>query len=424
MEKIKISVIIPVYNMAEYIFNALESVERQTLQEKEIIVVDDGSTDFSYGVAVKYAEEHRQISVFKQENKGSGSARNLGIQKAKGEYVCFLDADDFYVEDDVLEYLYDLAKQNEVDVCGGSSCNYQNGSLSLMGMRKERRFTKNEYIKKENYPGITGYCAFIYKRSFLIRNSIFFPEYLRGQDAPFFVKAIACSGGAFCSSKLVYAYRKDHKTVEFTEKKAVDLVSSFRDVLYISIEYKMKYVYQIVVNELKGEIGALAYKFAYEGSAEMNQLINEYNFLAKKSTDENVDENQKLLLAGDEIAQYIHDNRKKKEEFIHRLKKTKKVYIFGAGTIGKKVVTFLKKSQVNIESFLVSNNKENDSEIEGIQVKGIDQVLGMETDYIVIIATFWYSQQEIIDMLKSKGIDNIYPIDLRRFFLWQETIEH
>lgn len=424
MKIIKISVIIPVYNMEKYIINAIESVQKQTLKEIEIICIDDGSSDDSYAAIMHCVEKYQNVIALRQKNSGSGSARNTGIQKASGEFVCFLDADDFYASDDVLEYLYNLAKQKGASICGGSSCDYKNGIISTAGLRKERQFVKDGFISSEEYPGMTGYWAFIFKKELLIDNNIFFPTYLRGQDAPFFVKAIAYAKRVYCSSKLIYVYRKEHKSFVYSYEKALGIVSSLRDVFALSGQFEMKYIHRLVCEELKGEIGSLIYKYASEGDVQMNKLAKDFNrLLDVKLLEMSEYVDKKLLLEDDEIKEFVKENTKVKEELVSQWKNTGKVYIFGAGAVGKKVASFLKNEQVSIEAFIVSSLSNNELVVQGIPVKEVEQII-IEEKYIVIIATYWYSQKEIISMLRDKGINNIYTIDLRRFFLWQEMIEH
>ena len=117
-EKVKISVIIPVYNCQQYLEQCLDSVINQTLKEIEIICVDDGSSDGSYDILQRYTKKYKFINIFKQINKGAGAARNLGLKNAIGEFVAFLDADDYYLDADALEKMYTICKQNEVSICG------------------------------------------------------------------------------------------------------------------------------------------------------------------------------------------------------------------------------------------------------------------------------------------------------------------
>lgn len=114
MHSPKVSVIIPVYNTAPYLHEALSSITRQTLQELEIIIVNDGSTDGSGEIIREVAETDGRIKVFEQENRGLSCARNAGIPLAAGEYVYFMDSDD-KLELDALELCYQKCEEGDLD---------------------------------------------------------------------------------------------------------------------------------------------------------------------------------------------------------------------------------------------------------------------------------------------------------------------
>ena len=112
----KLSVIIPVYNTKNYIKECLDSVLNQTLEEIEIIVVDDGSTDGSADIIKEYAQNHPQkIKAFFKENGGQATARNLALQKSNGEYLGFVDSDD-WIDSDMYEKMYKTAKEENADI--------------------------------------------------------------------------------------------------------------------------------------------------------------------------------------------------------------------------------------------------------------------------------------------------------------------
>ncbi len=114
--KIKVSVIVPVYNVEKFIDKCLNSIVNQTLKEIEIIVVNDGSPDNSQKIIDKYVKKYpEKVQSFIKENGGLGSARNLGIEKAKGEYISFVDSDD-WLDLDALEKMYSLAKKDNSDI--------------------------------------------------------------------------------------------------------------------------------------------------------------------------------------------------------------------------------------------------------------------------------------------------------------------
>lgn len=110
----KVSVIIPVYNAANTVVKGIESVLNQTLDQVQLIVVDDGSTDDSLKIIEQY-KERNDVTIYSQSNQGVAKARNAGIGLADGEYLFFLDSDD-YMDQDLLSKMYDLAKANQLDL--------------------------------------------------------------------------------------------------------------------------------------------------------------------------------------------------------------------------------------------------------------------------------------------------------------------
>lgn len=115
----KISIIIPAYNSEKYIEKCIESVLSQTYHNLEVLLVDDGSTDKTLELMNLFASKDERIKVIHKENNGQSEARNTGIDASTGEYLIFIDSDD-YVENDMVEFLYNLAEENNADVarCG------------------------------------------------------------------------------------------------------------------------------------------------------------------------------------------------------------------------------------------------------------------------------------------------------------------
>ena len=113
---VAISVIMPVYNSSGFLNKSIDSIQKQTLKDIEIICVDDGSTDNSVKVLNELNDEYGNIQIICQENSGPGIARNTGIENAKGEYIAFLDSDDIYLDNTALEKMYDLGKSEDFDL--------------------------------------------------------------------------------------------------------------------------------------------------------------------------------------------------------------------------------------------------------------------------------------------------------------------
>ena len=131
MNNPKVSVVVPVYNVEKYLKRCLNSLVNQTLKDIEIVIIDDGSTDNSPNICDEYAKQDQRIKVIHKDNQGLGFARNTGLKEVSGEYVGFVDSDDF-VEVDTYEKLYTLAKKENVDMI---TCNY----FSFNSTNKEKQ---------------------------------------------------------------------------------------------------------------------------------------------------------------------------------------------------------------------------------------------------------------------------------------------
>ncbi len=138
----KVSVIIPVYNTEEYVKKAVMSIVNQTLKDIEIIVINDGSTDNSLNVVTKIAEKDNRIQIYSQENQGLSITRNTGIEKAKGNYIYFMDSDDL-LDIDALECCYYKCIKNDLDLVffDAEVLNNENISFSIDYIRKNIKDT-------------------------------------------------------------------------------------------------------------------------------------------------------------------------------------------------------------------------------------------------------------------------------------------
>ena len=133
-----ISVIIPIYNVEQYLDECLNSVINQTYKKIEIILVDDGSTDNSGNICDEYKKKDNRIKVIHKANGGLSDARNVGIKLASGKYIQFIDSDDF-IDNDMIEILYNLIKENDADI---SMCS----NYILVGKKKKSDCSGKKYI--------------------------------------------------------------------------------------------------------------------------------------------------------------------------------------------------------------------------------------------------------------------------------------
>lgn len=180
---IKVSVIIPVHNSKKYLVKCLDSICNQTLSDIEIICINDCSSDNSFTILKKYANKDSRFKLIDfSENKGVSYARNTGIKHAMGEYIGFVDSDD-WVEKDFFELLYTAAVKENSDCAKGNIYNY-NLKTGLIELSKF--YDKNNDIKNNQAYFLYGFTSAIYKLSFIKNNNIYFPEGLIHFEDPLF----------------------------------------------------------------------------------------------------------------------------------------------------------------------------------------------------------------------------------------------
>lgn len=245
MNKCKLSIIVPVYGVEKYIDKCLDSLVKQSLKEIEIIVVNDGTKDNSQKIIDKYVKKYpEKIKSYIKENGGQGSARNYGLEKANGEYIGYVDSDDF-VEKDMYKKLYNKAKENNYDivVCGNYNVSedYQNKNIDA--------FINNYNTDLENiFFGKMAVWNKIYKRDILIKNKLEFKEKVWYEDLAFTLKAIMNSNTfAFIDEPLYdYLIREGSTMNNSNVKRNLEILEAFNDILsYIQHNKKEEYFSKI-----------------------------------------------------------------------------------------------------------------------------------------------------------------------------------
>lgn len=197
---IKISVIMPIYNAYDYLRPAMDSVLDQSFRDFELICVDDGSTDKSLEVIKEYQKGDSRIRIVTETNAGPAKARNFGLKKARGEYVAFLDADDFF-EPDLLEKLWCIAERDNLDIAIAKYDIYNSKKASFRaaaGSPYADIFQEGTVTSKNEHPDkiLQATSGFVwnklFKKSFLLEKKINFPEEVKTfEDVYFTVCALA-----------------------------------------------------------------------------------------------------------------------------------------------------------------------------------------------------------------------------------------
>lgn len=234
MNKVKVSIIVPVYNVEAYIARCLDSLVNQTLKEIEIIIVNDNTPDNSIKICEEYASRDNRIRIFSKENEGLGLTRNYGMKHANGEFIAFVDSDDF-IDKDFYEKLYKGAQMKQADVCFAEykayKCNQEKEKIKgkipfvndtentedvlysmlnfkkygcekcYMGMSVWRAIYKRKIIQENN-------ILFVSERKYISEDIIFNFDFLENSQKASFVKDTYYH---YCynNTSLTHVYRKD-----------------------------------------------------------------------------------------------------------------------------------------------------------------------------------------------------------------------
>ena len=219
----KVSVIIPIYNAEKYLIECINSVTTQSLKDIEIICINDGSSDDSQLIIEAFCEIDRRVYFFNQKNKGAGAARNRGIEFANGEYVYFMDADD-YLEKNTLEETYNLAVEKEVDFLMFKISNFYDDTKERFSddyytMPYLKRKVKKRIFNYDNVSDIAlDLCVCppgnLFRRDFI--EDIRFPEGLLFEDNVFFTHALFKAKRIYFHDEFLYNRRKHYDSTSTT----------------------------------------------------------------------------------------------------------------------------------------------------------------------------------------------------------------
>lgn len=237
----KVSIIVPVYNVEKYIERCLDSLVNQTLKDIEIIIVNDGSTDGSKEIIQKYLNKYKNIVYLEKENGGLSSARNYGIPYAKGEYIGFVDSDD-YVELTMYEKMYNKAIEEKSDMV---ECDF----IWEYPNKKREDIGKIYSDKKEAIveARVVAWNKII-KKDIIEKTKITFPEGLRYEDIEFFYKIVPYLNKiSFVKETLVHYVQRESSIANTQNERTGEIFKVWENVLNYYIENN-------IFNEYRSEL--------------------------------------------------------------------------------------------------------------------------------------------------------------------------
>ena len=228
----KISIIIPVYNVEKYLEKCLNSVLNQTFTDYEVICVNDGSTDGSLTILRDYEKQFKNLIVIDTENGGTASARNIGLENAKGEYIWFVDSDD-WIEENSLQILDSQLKNEKPDVlCFNGKVVYEEDRHIEFDEIQPENFTSGwDYYNKYALQGRKFHfvCVVlrVYRRNFLIENDLFFDKNVSFEDNLWIPQVFYYTKNVKVIPDYLYFYliRAGSKMANFTQERAFDSIN-------------------------------------------------------------------------------------------------------------------------------------------------------------------------------------------------------
>ena len=203
----KISIIIPVYNVELYLKDCLDSIITQNYKDFEVLLINDGSSDNSGDICDEYAEKDNRVRVFHKKNAGVSSARNLGLIEAKGEWICFVDSDD-WIEPNTLSSIFPI-EDNKIDFIqfGFKQINSLGIVILQSNIPNHRSIMeKDAYLNSRMYH--SAICGYVIKKDIIKKYKINFPEAIKyGEDQAFILKVLTCCHKILIINKHFYNYR-------------------------------------------------------------------------------------------------------------------------------------------------------------------------------------------------------------------------
>lgn len=275
--KTKISIIFPIYNSAQLLEKSIKSVLNQTLSNIELICIDDGSTDNTLEILQKYESKYDFIKVYSQNNQGTAKARNFGLEVATGDYIAFLDVNDYFMKYNSLEKLYGVAIENDADMVSGNM-KIINPDNEIINFDELEIFNMKKTIFPKDYGMPKAFNKNIFKRSFLIKNKILFPNLLKASGIVFLAEILSKIEKIIAYPIDFYVHFYDNNLSRInTNQEIFDYISHFKQTSDYLIEGNLEninheYRYELI-NSIKEipvdfvEIYLNAFREIYKGDS-------------------------------------------------------------------------------------------------------------------------------------------------------------
>ncbi len=452
----KVSILVPIYNVEKYLKQCLESLCKQTLQEIEIICINDGSTDRSKEILEEYQKQDHRIVVIEKPNTGYGNSMNVGLDRAVGNYIAIVESDDF-VEPDMMERLYVEAEKTEADFVKSNCYFYldypteENQLINLFGDLPTRKWICP--IKRpELFFKLQTIWSGLYQREFLVKNHIRFHETPGAsyQDVSFSFQVYACASKVWLVPEAYYHYRTNNLSSSVKAPNKVFCICEELEKINQWIEERGKEEetlkriasrlgYRVLLESYHGLASAFQYTLflrmveyfkSYQASGYMEEPI--WDTSAVKEVETILKNPNQYFM---ETAKSFEDERVRDRNspaindrlygraVLQEVLESEKVILYGAGKIGKEVERYLLNKNYPKQNlcFAVTTREGNPSYVEGIPVLEIGECEGWKEKTMVVVAVKEQSQFDILQKLEHMCFKKMVVIDQ---LVWQAIKEN
>lgn len=426
---IKVSVIMPVYNAEKYLPTALDCLLAQTLKEIEIICVDDGSTDNSAIILEEYAKKDSRIRIIRQNNQYAGVARNNGMAKAKGKYLSFLDADDYF-KPDMLKEAYECAQKIGADIVvfggeyfvGDPKNAYHNPSL----LREDLLPDNTDVLEKGRFNNLFHFTTSspwnkLYRRAFIEECNLKFQSCKRVNDAYFVEMAFALAERIGILRKDLIAYRTGNsESLQGTNAESpLQFAGVIMDIKKALIEHGLydryeksfrNYCLSNCIYNLESLDSGAAFEKLYNALKE--ELFYSFNIVGSKEVDyyNKYAYKQYKYIMTHTAVEYWRDkyygNRNLYKEYLFpfgKVEKNSRIILYAAGNVGKKFYHQVKKSGYCVIEAWVDKNVKL---VDDICISSPNNTDMNNCDYVVVAIESEVTAARIIkDLIENYSVE-------------------
>ncbi|MGI6124511.1 MAG: glycosyltransferase [Acetivibrionales bacterium] len=441
MKTPKVSVIVPIYNPGEYLRQCLDTIISQTLTDIEIICVNDGSTDESAEVLAQYQQKDNRIRIVTQENKGGGPARNAGIEIARGEYLSFLDADDYFHKD-MLKLASEKADESHADVvifdiytvdCATDETGNPTWALEQQFIPPMKVFSKDDIPDTIMQLSVCSVWNKLYRREKVVLEKTQFQANPGADDIYFSLMSIALAKRVSILNKRLLYYRMDNPTSQLSGRTKAPLnhyfalrsvkealekrnfysllektfVNRAAEVIIPSLDaMKTGQAFELLYNSIRTEMFSylkLDQKereyFYYQDFYDQIQIIKKYTAA------------EYLFERIENMRQNAFPTRKGFVFPYNKVDKNDQIVLYGAGDVGQAFYRQIKETECCNLVLWVDRNYQK----IGFPVKNPETIKEMEYDKIIISVVDKYVADSIRNYLKEMGVkeDKIIWVDSR-----------